>query len=204
MDSAPQLTSYADSDLKLSLSVIKNFYDKASSVEIFRKLESNVVYNPPEKIKIFGKLFDMPRKQTAFGDPGTSYKFSGIEVPSKPWIPIISEIKERIELITGESFNFCLVNRYANGKDYIGYHKDDEKDLVKTTSIASMSFGTTRKFYLKPDDSSANDIRLNLYPGTLCMIEYPTNLHYKHSVPKELKIHNPRVNLTFRSIKVVT
>lgn len=187
----------------LSVVVDKDFYSKQRATEIFNALEEQIDYGEQQQIKMMGKLIDIPRKQVAYGDPGTSYSFSGIKVDAKPWIPLLLEIKRRVEIVSGETFNFCLVNRYKDGTDYIGYHADDEDDLSPTAPIGSVSFGASRKFYFKsisnPDDK-ITDIVLN--NGTLCLIEYPTNDHYKHSVPKELKVKNPRINLTFRSIIV--
>lgn len=52
--------------------------------------------------------------QVAFGEEGLSYAFSGNSLPAKPWNTccIVSQLKESVESITGESFNFVLINRY--------------------------------------------------------------------------------------------
>ena len=180
----------------------KHFYTCKQSDEIYDVLTKDVIYDKDSKVIIFGKEINIPRKQTAYGDPGTSYKFSGVAVNAKPWLPILLEIKQDIEFMMNSQFNFCLVNYYENGEKYIGYHKDDEVDLGDEPTIASVSFGQTRKFYFKSDNSKLPVMKMELNHGCLCLMLHPTNTHWKHSVPKELKVTGPRINLTFRKITI--
>ena len=99
-------------------------------------------------------------------------------------------------------FNFF---RYKDGEDYIGEHKDDEKDLVKTSPIASLSLGQTRDFVLKHADSRGRyakrkmeKIKIELTHGSLLMMNYPTNIYWYHSIPIRKKATGIRINLTFR------
>lgn len=189
----------------LCLSIIPEFYAKIDADKIFEQIEKTVIYDKNSKIIIYGKEILIPRQQVAFGDPGTNYKFSGVQVDAKPWIPIISKIRDDIEIATGIKYNFCLVNRYTDGTNYIGYHKDDEKDLDAESDIVSVSFGATRQFYFKYDNklNGKNLIKkVTLKNGTVCMMHYPTNQHWKHSVPKEAHVKDPRINLTFRKILI--
>lgn len=49
--------------------------------------------------------------QTAYGDDGLSYTFSGNTVPAQPWISSVAHIRDIITRVTGFHFNFVLVNR---------------------------------------------------------------------------------------------
>ena len=133
------------SDLKNGLFVYKDsqFYTKLLADKLFDQLVKTVVYDKKSTVTIFGKTMAIPRKQTAFGDPGTTYSFSGTTVKAKAWNPTILKIKSDVERQCERKFNFCLVNYYADGDNYIGYHKDDEQDLGPAPSIASVSFGQT-------------------------------------------------------------
>jgi alkylated DNA repair dioxygenase AlkB len=44
-------------------------------------------------------------------------------------------------LLVGVEFDYCLVNLYRNGQDYINFHADNE---TKDT-IASITLGATRR-----------------------------------------------------------
>ena len=133
----------------LRLSYFPNFYSAQESAQILDELEHSVEYDASEEssVILFGKKYKIPRKQTAYGAAGTSYKFSGNNVFAKEWntLPLIEEIKKKIEahlasLDYGDDdeqkkedrnkYNFCLLNRYKDGNDRMGFHKDDERDLV--------------------------------------------------------------------------
>lgn len=178
----------------------KRFYNQKKAQKIFDKLEEQIEYNSDEdsKVVVFGKEYVIPRKQVAYGNEGTFYKFSGNCVPAKPWPTFLKKIKKDVEEATGQEFNFVLVNRYADGKHNIGYHKDDEDDLAHTI-IASLSFGASRDFLFKHDIEGKKQILLE--SGDLILMCPPTNSHWKHSVPKRMKVKEPRVNLTFRYLK---
>ena len=45
-------------------------------------------------------------------------------------------------LFVGVEFDYCLVNLYRDGNDYINFHADnEERDIV-----ASMTLGATRRY----------------------------------------------------------
>ena len=179
-----------------------SFYNKKQSDYIFEQLLKQVEYDKKSSVMMFGKDVLIPRKQAGYGDDNTTYSFSGITVKSRKWIPILHKIKTDVEKITGHQFNFCLVNYYENGSQYIGYHRDDENDLVAEPWIASISFGQKRKFYFKSIDPTLDVVKLNLTHGSLCVMIDPTNANWKHSVPKQSTATSPdpRINLTFRMI----
>ena len=49
--------------------------------------------------------------QVAHGDSGLTYKYSGTTVPALPWTPLLTGIRERVQEVTGVTFNFVLINR---------------------------------------------------------------------------------------------
>ncbi|KAI8499052.1 Alpha-ketoglutarate-dependent dioxygenase alkB 2 [Branchiostoma belcheri] len=130
-------------------------YRPSVASTLFQACEEEFVYNTGDlaRVQIFGKYRDIPRKQVAFGDPGLSYRFSGVEIPARPWSPLLRTIKDRIQEVTGQEFNFVLINRYKDGLDYIGEHRDDEEGLVQNAPIASLSLGQKRDFLFKHCDA---------------------------------------------------
>lgn len=95
--------------------------------------------------------------------------------------------------------------RYKDGKDYMGEHKDDEKDLQSGYPIASLSLGQTRDFVFKHQDSRGKNARrkidtvtIQLEHGSLLLMKHPTNSYWYHSLPKRMKAEGLRINMTFR------
>ncbi|KAM4053106.1 DNA oxidative demethylase ALKBH2 [Anomaloglossus baeobatrachus] len=185
-------------------------FNKTEANDLFQQLEKNIIYFTGElsKVKVYGKWHNVPRKQVTFGDEGLTYTFSGITLSPKPWLPVLDLIRERVRMATGHSFNFVLINRYKDGNDHIGDHRDDEKELHPQSPIASVSFGACRDFIFRHKDCrSKNSVRqiepvtLELEHGSLLMMNFPTNVYWYHSLPVRRKVLAPRVNLTFRKIK---
>ncbi|KAI8479505.1 Alpha-ketoglutarate-dependent dioxygenase alkB 2 [Branchiostoma belcheri] len=166
-------------------------YRPSVASTLFQACEEEFVYNTGDlaRVQIFGKYRDIPREQVAFGDPGLSYRFSGVEIPARPWSPLLRTIKDRIQEVTGQEFNFVLINRYKDGLDYIGEHRDDEEGLVQNAPIASLSLGQKRDFIFKHCDARGKykkrvvePIKIELEHGSLLMMNYPTNRFWFHSL----------------------
>ncbi|NWZ74412.1 ALKB2 demethylase, partial [Acrocephalus arundinaceus] len=89
-------------------------FGKAEADEIFQELEREVEYFEDDltKLQVFGTWHKIPRKQVTYGDPGLSYTYSGVTFHPKPWIPVLTRIRERVTSETGHTFNFVLINRY--------------------------------------------------------------------------------------------
>lgn len=178
--------------------------------ELMMRLEEAVEYYDGElsKVKVFDKWHNIPRQQVAYGDEGMSYKFSGITVPAKTWIPPLEAARDLISGLTGTYFNFVLVNRYRNGSDHIGEHRDNEVDLDRNACIASVSLGQQRTFVLKHADVRKKGtkkrniplVKFELQHGSLLLMNPPTNQFWYHSVPARKNAPGVRINLTFRKL----
>lgn len=194
---------------------IPHFLAPEEASFFYEQLLAQVEFDPPEKTAVrrpFSKeKVPIPRLQTAYGDPGTSYRFSGITVHARPWIPILLELKEILERRSGCTPNFALLNYYRSGRDSIGWHSDDEKDLGTRPEIASLSFGATRDFQFRNKDDfgkknqnrTLQTVTLPLEHGSLLIMRHPTNRNWKHQLPKRTgKATDPgaRLNLTWRTM----
>uniref|UniRef100_UPI00398F0438 DNA oxidative demethylase ALKBH2 n=1 Tax=Pristiophorus japonicus TaxID=55135 RepID=UPI00398F0438 len=184
-------------------------FTKSEADEIFVQLEKELEYFSGDltKVLVFGKWHDIPRKQVTYGDLGLTYTYSGVTLAPKPWLPVLEKIRDRVTQVTGHMFNFVLINRYKDGSDHIGEHRDDEKELEPRSPIASVSFGACRDFIFRHGDSRGKcathrlePVKLLLGHGSLLLMKYPTNVHWYHSLPARRKVLAPRVNLTFRKV----
>jgi len=104
-----------------------------------------------------------------------------------------------VEQISGEKFNACLLNYYHNGSEAMSWHSDNEKEILKHSAIASVSFGAERKFGFK-HNFSKEEISLMLENGSLLIMKDKTQIYWKHKLYTNAKIIEPRINLTFRTI----
>lgn len=100
-----------------------------------------------------------------------------------------------------------LFHRYKDGRDHMGEHRDDEKELDPACPIASVSLGAVRDFVFRHRDARGGAKRRHIAPvtvelghGSLLLMNPPTNKYWYHSLPVRLKVRTPRINLTFRRI----
>ncbi|WP_347160261.1 alpha-ketoglutarate-dependent dioxygenase AlkB family protein [Pontibacter chitinilyticus] len=154
-----------------------------------------------ENIKLFGKLLPMPRLTAWYGDK--SYTYSGLRNEPQPWLPVLLELKAQVEKVSGTKYNSVLLNLYRNGQDSMGWHADNEPELGPQPSIASLSLGGERRFALKHRArKDLKPIRLTLTHGSLLLMQGGTQHHWLHHIPKTSRAVQPRINLTFRHVKV--
>ena len=151
----------------------------------------------------------VPRDEAYYGDPGTTYTYSRREYKPLAWIPELFSLKVRVEEATPASaysnlglprlgYNAALCNLYRNGHDSVGLHADAEPEMGPV--IASVSLGAERLFRLK-GKNGAVVFADRLPHGSLFIMAGETQKNYKHEVPKEPDIIQPRINLTFRQIQ---
>lgn len=108
-----------------------------------------------------------------------------------------------------KSYNYGLCYRYGDGKDNIGEHRDDEKDMVSESPIASLTLGQRRDFVFKHAECRGKEAKRKIAPvmielesGCLLMMNYPTNIYWYHSLPRRKNATGVRINMTFRDFKV--
>ena len=147
-----------------------------------------------QKPGIFGHM--QPRLIASYGDPGITYKYSGVENVALPWTATLLEIKEKLETVQGE-YNYCLLNRYRSGSDSMGWHADNEPEMGNV--IGSLSLGATRKFRIRHNVTRETKTFLAEH-GTLIIMAGTMQEYWQHEVPKTKQDVGERINLTFRKI----
>ncbi|MDY0779666.1 alpha-ketoglutarate-dependent dioxygenase AlkB family protein [Tenacibaculum sp. IB213877] len=148
---------------------------------------------------IFGKRMVTKRKVAWYGEKPFEYQYSNVTKIALPFTNELLEIKKKIEELTNETYNSCLLNLYHDGSEGMAWHSDGEKDLKKNGAIASVTFGAERKFGFKHKETK-EVVSLVLQHGSLLVMKDETQTHWLHRLPPTKKVHRPRVNLTFRTI----
>lgn len=166
--------------------------------DYFEKLMQNIAWENDQAI-IFGRQITTKRKVAWYGDQGYEYTYSNVNRYALPWTVELLELRQRVQQLTGERFNSCLLNLYHTGEEGMAWHSDDETDLKKNGVIASLSFGAERKFAFKHKQSKEK-VELYLEHGSLLVMKDTTQSHWLHRLPPTKKVSTARINLTFRTI----
>ncbi|KSA12140.1 alpha-ketoglutarate-dependent dioxygenase AlkB family protein [Maribacter dokdonensis] len=189
----------------------KNLLPRDGTVHYFGKILNeedaihylNVLLNKIEwkndEAIIFGKKIITKRKVAWYGEKPYQYTYSKTTKLALPWTTELLELKSKVEQESGETFNSCLLNLYHDGSEGMAWHSDGEKDLKKNGAIASVSFGSERKFAFKHKETKEK-VELVLEHGSLLIMKDATQTHWLHRLPPTTKSKTPRVNLTFRTI----
>lgn len=154
-----------------------------------------------DRIRIAGQWRDIPRLQAWFGDPGCEYRYSGVTLVPHAWTPPLAKLRDQVQSLAGCTFNSVLANLYRHQGDSMGWHADNEPELGHNPVIASLSFGTPRRFRLRRNDNHRQVFELALGHGDLLVMEGTLQHHWQHSIPKERLTCGERINLTFRELK---
>jgi alkylated DNA repair dioxygenase AlkB len=182
---------------------IVNYYGKILSSEeanrYFDLLMQSILWEKDEII-VFGKYITTKREVAWYGDSQYVYTYSNTTRQALAWTKELFGVKQIVEKCAGIKFNSCLLNLYHNGNEGMGWHSDDEKSLGKNNTIASLSFGAERKFSFKHKQTKQT-VSVVLEHGSLLMMKGATQSNWLHSLPKSKNITQPRINLTFRTIR---
>ena len=173
-------------------------YEKANT--FFLKLRDEIAWENDEII-MFGKRIVTKRKVAWYGNLPFEYTYSNVKKQATDWNETLLELKTLVEDKTGCSFNSCLLNLYHSGEEGMAWHSDDEPELLENGAIASVSFGSERTFEFKHKKDQSK-VKVLLEHGSVLLMKFPTQKHWLHQLPKTKKSSTPRINLTFRTIKI--
>jgi alkylated DNA repair dioxygenase AlkB len=174
------------------------FLDAASADRAYAALAEEAAWRQ-ESIVMFGRRVPLPRLTAWHGEPEAVYGYSGLLNVPEPWTPQLSALRERLADRLGIRFNSVLLNWYRGGSDAMGWHADDEPELGREPSIASLSLGATRTFELE-HRTDRERVAVPLEHGSLLVMTGATQHRWRHRVPKQRRIEGGRINLTFRTV----
>jgi len=173
--------------------------DVFTVTESRRHLETLLDHTPWESrnIVLFGREVPQPRLACWYGN--RPYTYSGLTLEPRDFTAQLTELGNVAASLAGRTFNTVLANLYRDGRDSMGWHSDDERELGSEPVIASLSFGAVRRFRLRHRESREL-VEISLEPGSVLVMSGLTQHRWMHDLPKSAKVTEPRVNLTFRHI----
>ena len=182
-----------------ALWIVENYTE-----DYYEILKDVFTYEKPP-IMIMGRECHQQRNVSFYSDESEGYKYSGQTMKSLPLsnVELFSQLLESINESLNTNFNGILVNRYIDGSNYLSAHSDDENGLDKNNKIvAGLCYGPgIRNFRIR--DKQTKEIVLNYdhQPCTLLIMSGKFQQEFTHEIPKQLKIKEERISITFRSHK---
>ncbi len=135
---------------------------------------------------------DRPQARTVGWAGRLPYRYSGQVLDPRAPTPALDAIWGRVEAACGER-----LNRYADGREHLTPHADNEPELGRNPVIAGISLGATRRFALRRRKGSR--VRtLWLRPGQLFVMGGTCQHTWLHGLPPAGEDVGERINVTFR------
>jgi len=169
-----------------------------SDQDWFNRLHDTISWSS-DTVIMFGIMRELRRKSAWYGDADAHYSYGGIKRTPMPSTPELLQIKQYCEAMAMTRFNSVLCNLDHDGNDGMGWHADNEKELGSEPIIVSVSFGAERPFAFK-HRLTKQRIDIRLVHGSILIMQGRCQHAWLHSLPKTVKVSQPRINLTFRNI----
>lgn len=125
------------------------------------------------------------------------YTYSGLTLEPRPLAGPLAELTDRLNAELSAGFNHVVLNLYRDGHDHVGRHADCETQLGYEPLIASLSLGAERRFVIEPK-AKGRRWRKTLANGSLLVMSGSLQHRFRHSLPRQPSVAEPRINVTWR------
>jgi alkylated DNA repair dioxygenase AlkB len=163
------------------------FVDAGTAEEWFAELRAGVHWRS-ERRMMYDREVDVPRLMG-------HYRLDPAPVPTPR---AILDAAERVTKSLDIPFNSVGLNLYRDGRDSVAPHNDHLYEIRKGFPIALLSLGATRRMTVRAKAAPRRVIHVDLEPGSLFVMDYATQIHYTHGVPKTDAEVGERISLAFR------
>ena len=110
----------------------------------------------------------------------------------------VLEAARRVVAHLGVPFNSVGLNLYRDGRDSVAPHNDHLHDIREGFPIALLSLGATRRMTIRAKAAPRRSLHVDLAAGSLLVMDYATQIHYTHGIPKTSAAIGERISLAFR------
>lgn len=158
--------------------------DEATARAWFELLHANIPWRQQRRM-MYERELDVPRLTASYrlDDPGLP--------------PPLAQAAALAGGEFGVAFNSVGLNLYRDREDSVAPHNDRLGDLVAGHPIVLLSLGATRRMRIQGKRSRAK-LELDLEPGSLLLMDFESQKHYDHGIPKQRASVGPRISLAFR------
>jgi len=188
-----QLALFDSADLVLvddergRITYTARFVDEETAAGWFTGLRAEVSWRS-ERRQMYDREVDVPRLTGHY-----RLDSSSDSVPA-----IICDGASRVTTALGVPFNSVGLNLYRDGRDSVAPHNDHLYELREGFPIALLSLGATRRMTISAKAAPRRTLHVDLEAGSLLVMDYATQHHYNHGVPKTKDGVGERISLAFR------
>jgi alkylated DNA repair dioxygenase AlkB len=204
----PQLALFGSDDIIVTdddrgrIVYTPHFVDAPTAQRWFEQLRREVSWRT-ERRMMYDREIDVPR---LLG----SYR---LDPPAASVPAAILEARQRVMERLGVPFTAVGLNLYRDGRDSVAPHNDHLDEIREGFPIALVSLGARRRMTIREKQPRFGErsphpersrraphgaTHVDLEAGSLFVMDYTTQLHYTHGVPKTTDPVGERISLAFR------
>ena len=189
----PQLSLFDSGERLLAddergrITYLPAFVEAATAAAWFGALREAVQWRSETRM-MYEREVEVPRLMA-------SYR---LDPPPAPTPPEILEALARTRDHLQVPFNSVGLNLYRDGRDSVAPHNDHLNEIREGYPIALLSLGATRRMTVRAKEKPPRVIHADLEPGSLFVMDYLTQIHYTHAIPKTTDPVGQRISLAFR------
>ncbi|WP_245391848.1 alpha-ketoglutarate-dependent dioxygenase AlkB family protein [Salinicola aestuarinus] len=182
-----------------------HFLRREEADALLATLEKAIPWDAPT-LTLYGKTHVIPRSQCWMGDVDLDYRYSGRTFRPEPWLGAVETLRDRLVTSLQQSgmaaltLNSVLLNRYADGRQRMGWHSDDEPELGTDPVVVSVSLGAERPLRFRTRQRENRDaFNVWLPHGSVLLMGAGAQRHWQHALAPRA-VDGVRINLTFRHV----
>jgi alkylated DNA repair dioxygenase AlkB len=189
----PQLTFFEAGETVLAddargrIVYTPGFIDAPTADAWFRELRNTVAWRAQRRM-MYEREVDVPRLTGHYR----------LDPPAGSAPTAILDAARRVTDRLAVPFNSVGLNLYRDGRDSVAPHNDHLHELREGFPIALVSLAAARRMTIRAKKAPRRTIHIDLEPGSLLVMDYDTQLHYTHGVPKTAESVGERISLAFR------
>jgi alkylated DNA repair dioxygenase AlkB len=188
-----QLTLFESSEMRLAddergrVVYTPRFVDADTADSWFRELRDGLSWKMQRRM-MYDREVDVPRLMAQFRlDPAED------DTPTP-----VAEAARLVNEHLAVPFNSVGLNRYRDGRDSVAPHNDHLDEIREGFPIALLSLGAMRRMVIRAKAPPRTTIQVDLEAGSLLVMDYTTQIHYTHAIPKTGDAVSERISLAFR------
>ena len=163
------------------------FVDAATAQAWFGELRRTVRWRGERRL-MYEREVDVPRLMGHYR----------LDPPPGNTPAAILEAARRVTDTLAVPFNSVGLNLYRDRRDSVAPHNDQLNEIKEGFPIALLSLGATRRMTIRAKEPPRRVLHIDLEAGSLFVMDYATQLHYTHAVPKTTEPVGERISLAFR------
>lgn len=166
---------------------VPRFVDDTLARSWFEELRAGVAWRS-ERRMMYDREVEVPRLIGHFR----------LDPPPPATPAAILDASARVRARIDAPFNSVGLNLYRDGRDSVAPHNDHLDEIREGFPIALVSLGSTRRMTIRAKARPPRTMHVGLEPGSLFVMDYATQIHYTHGVPKTADAVGERISLAFR------